>query len=216
MKHQNTPSSRSFPVPSVVANLHEGICVLSLILPQHQNPDCRTLQFSDTLQRHVRKQHKITEPLNRARRACVSCHAGKSRCEGGVPCEECVRRNIQCSFQDHASVAEEPYPSSLAPPSSSLDHAKSQLYYWEKRKQYVHHYFEVFHPCWPFIHKGSFNVRQETPLLLHSVVAIGMWTMGERSAQSAAMELHGKLDFAIRDQRVHHITDLQCTCLADA
>ncbi|OJJ39979.1 hypothetical protein ASPWEDRAFT_33325 [Aspergillus wentii DTO 134E9] len=161
----------------------------------------RQFTRSDTLQRHVRKQHKITEPLNRARRACVSCHAGKSRCEGGVPCEECVRRNIQCSFQDHASVAEEPYPSSLAPPSSSLNHAKSQLYYWEKRKQYVHHYFEVFHPCWPFIHKGSFNVRQETPLLLHSIVAIGMWTMGERSAQSAAMELHGKLDFAIRDQR---------------
>ncbi|KAJ5588354.1 hypothetical protein N7537_011032, partial [Penicillium hordei] len=161
----------------------------------------RTLQFSDTLRRHVQKQHKITEPLNRARRACASCHACKSRCEGGVPCEECVRRNIQCSFQEHDGVAEEQYPSSLAPLSSFRNDEQSQIYYWEKRKQCVDRYFETFHPRWPFIHKGTFDIHQETPLLLHSMVAMGMWASGERSAQAAAVELHDKLDFAIRDQR---------------
>ncbi|GFG10586.1 hypothetical protein IFM5058_05001 [Aspergillus udagawae] len=34
------------------------------------------------------------------------------------------------------------------------------------------------------------------------MVAIGMWTSKESSAQSAAVELHNKLDFAIRDQRL--------------
>lgn len=50
-------------------------------------------------------------------------------------------------------------------------------------------------------------MRQEPPLLLLSVMAIGMWTSGEQSAQSAAVEFHDKLDVAIRDQRVGQITN---------
>ncbi|CEJ62810.1 Putative C2H2 type zinc finger domain protein [Penicillium brasilianum] len=164
----------------------------------------RQFKRSDTLRRHVQKQHKITEPLTRARRACASCHASKSRCEGGFPCGECVRRNVHCSFQDiDASAAEkqEQHPSSLIPRSSSSNQKESQIYYLEKRKQCVHYYFDVFHPFWPFIHKATFDVHQETPLLLQSIVAIGMWTSGERSTQSAAVELHNNLDSAIRDQR---------------
>lgn len=166
-------------------------------------------KFSDTLRRHIQKQHKTTEPLNRARRACAGCHAGKIRCEGGVPCEECVRRNIQCSFQGHdaSTSAEEQQTRSSTAPSSSLNDELSESYDW-KRKKCVGRYFEIFHPRWPFIHRGSFNVRQEPPLLLLSVMAIGMWTSGEQSAQSAAVELHDKLDVAIRDQRVCQITNL--------
>ncbi|EAW15938.1 C2H2 type zinc finger domain protein [Aspergillus fischeri NRRL 181] len=160
----------------------------------------REFQRSDTLRRHVQKQHKTTEPLNRARRACTGCQAGKSRCEGGVPCEECVRRNAHCSLQDRASVAEDQQTRSSTPPSSSLNREQSQLY-WDKTKKWVDRYFEIFHPRWPFIHKGSFDVRQETPLLLQSMIVIGMWTSGEQSAQSAAVELYEQLDFAIRDQR---------------
>lgn len=125
-----------------------------------------------------------------------------------MPCEECVRRNVQCSFQDHASIAQEQQTRSSTPPSLSLNHEQSQLHYLEKRKQYVDRYFEIFHPRWPFIHRGSFDVRQEPPLLLYSVMALGMWTSGEQSAQSAAVELYDKLDFAIRDQRVCQITNL--------
>ena len=51
-------------------------------------------------------------------------------------------------------------------------------------------------------------MQQENPTLLQSMMAIGMWTSGEQSAQSAAVELYNKLDFAIRDQRVGQITNL--------
>ncbi|CEJ62012.1 Putative C2H2 type zinc finger domain protein [Penicillium brasilianum] len=68
-------------------------------------------------------------------------------------------------------------------------------------REYINRYFEVFHPRWPFIHKGSFNICRETPLLLQAMMVIGMWVSGGQSAQSAAMELHDKLDSAIRDQR---------------
>ncbi|KAL6229743.1 hypothetical protein BDW75DRAFT_224525 [Aspergillus navahoensis] len=158
-------------------------------------------QRSDTLRRHIQKRHKIIEPLNRARRACVGCHVGKTRCEGGIPCEECARRGIKCSFQEHDSTSEEQRTGSSTPLSPSLNHGEPQLYYWEKRAKWINRYFETFHPRWPFIHRGSFNVRRETPLLLQSMMAIGMWTSGEQSAQSAAVQLFDKLEFAIRDQR---------------
>ncbi|KAJ5364733.1 C2H2 type zinc finger domain protein [Penicillium cataractarum] len=168
----------------------------------------RNLKSSDTLRRHTQRQHQVKEPLNRARQACAGCHAAKSRCEGGVPCQECVRRNVQCSFQDHTSIAAEQRIRSLNPTPPSLNPDQSRLSYCEKRKEFVDRYFEIFHPCWPFIHRGTFDIRQEPPLLLQSMVVIGMWITGETSAQSAAMELYDKLDCAIRHQTVFHITDL--------
>lgn len=45
-------------------------------------------------------------------------------------------------------------------------------------------------------------MRQDNPLLVQAMMAIGMWTSGEQPAQSAAMELYDKLDYALRDQRV--------------
>lgn len=51
-------------------------------------------------------------------------------------------------------------------------------------------------------------MRQEPPLLLQSMIAIGLWITGEKSAQSAAMELFDKHDVAIRHQTVFHFTDL--------
>ncbi|KAL5044595.1 hypothetical protein BDW71DRAFT_198905 [Aspergillus fruticulosus] len=164
------------------------------------NCGCR-FQRSDTLRRHIRKQHKIIEPLTRARRACVGCHAGKTRCEGGIPCEECVRRNVQCSFQEHASIPEEQRTGSSMLLLPSFNHGETQSYNWEKKKRWVDRYFEIFHRRWPFIHRGTFDMRQENQLLSLSMMAIGMWTSGEQSAQLAAVELCNKLDFAIRDQR---------------
>ncbi|KAL4813499.1 hypothetical protein BDW67DRAFT_187605 [Aspergillus spinulosporus] len=66
----------------------------------------------------------------------------------------------------------------------------------EKRKTWIDRYFEIFHPRWPLNHRGSFYVRQETLLLLQFMMVMGMWTSGEQSAQSAAVELHDILDFA--------------------
>lgn len=168
------------------------------------------MKISDTLRRHIRKQHKTTELLIPTRRACAGCHAGKTRCEGGVPCEECVRRKIQCSSQRHASIEEEQQTRSSTPPSPSLGHVQSQSYHRDRRKQWIDRYFETFHPCWSLIHRGSFNMRHETPLLLQSMTVIGMWTSRGQSARSAAVELHEKLDVAIRDQRVCQATLVGC------
>ncbi|KAJ5673965.1 C2H2 type zinc finger domain protein [Penicillium macrosclerotiorum] len=158
------------------------------------------VQFSDTLRRHIQRQHHINEPLNRARQACAGCHAVKTRCEGGAPCRECVRRNIKCSFQNSTSIAAEQQIRSSTQTPSPLESDQARLSHWEKRKQYIDCYFEIFHPRWPFMHRGTFNLGQEPPLLLQSMIAIGMWITGEQSAQSAAVELSGKLDFSIRDQ----------------
>ncbi|KAJ5774715.1 hypothetical protein N7457_009611 [Penicillium paradoxum] len=157
--------------------------------------------ISDTLRRHVQKHHKRIDPLNRAQRACENCHKRKSRCEGGVPCDECLRRKIQCSFRDHDSTTEGNFPESPANQVSGLVHEPSQMHNLGKREQCINLYFEKFHPQWPFIHKGSFDMRQETPLLVQSMIVIGLWARGDQPAQSAAVELHGKLDSAIQDQR---------------
>ncbi|KAJ5465741.1 hypothetical protein N7530_009528 [Penicillium desertorum] len=156
---------------------------------------------SDTLRRHLRQRHGIIEPLKRAQRACESCHAGKSRCEGGVPCNECIRRKIPCSFNDPTSTVEDPSSGSETQRASSANHDQPRLQNTEKTEQCVRLYFETFHPFWPFIHKATFDIRQETPLLVQSMVVIGLWATREQSAQSAAVELHGKLDLALRDQK---------------
>ncbi|RAQ71558.1 hypothetical protein COH21_012909, partial [Aspergillus flavus] len=70
-----------------------------------------------------------------------------------------------------------------------------------KKQCFVDLYFEKFHPYWPFIHRGSFNGFNETPLLAQSVMVIGLWLSGERSAQSAALDLHKTLGLAIRQQK---------------
>ncbi|KAJ5324044.1 hypothetical protein N7476_002644 [Penicillium atrosanguineum] len=157
---------------------------------------------SDTLRRHMRQRHKSIEPLNRARRACKSCHAGKSRCEGGVPCDGCLRRRIQCFFDDDDTIETE-RPISSAYLASSLEHDELQSNHPEKKEQYIRLYFKNFHPFWPFIHIGSFNINRETPLLLQSMTVIGLWSSGEKSSQSAAVELHEKLHLAIRDQKAN-------------
>lgn len=156
---------------------------------------------SDTLRRHARQRHGIIEPLKRAQRACKSCHAGKSRCEGGVPCDECLRRKIDCSFNDPAGAVENQSPGSETHRVSSIKHDQPQLQNKEKAEHCIQLYFETFHPSWPFIHKGTFNMRRETPFLVQSMIVIGLWATREPSSQSAAVELHGKLDLALRDQR---------------
>ncbi|KAJ5665547.1 uncharacterized protein N7477_007995 [Penicillium maclennaniae] len=137
----------------------------------------------------------------RARRACKSCHTGKSRCEGGVPCDECLRRGIQCLFDDNDTIeTKRPASSDLA---SSPGQGRVQSTHFEKKEQYIGLYFKKFHRFWPFIHRGSFNIHRETPLLLQSMTVLGLWCSGEQPSRSAAVELHEKLHLAIRDQKAN-------------
>jgi hypothetical protein len=126
-----------------------------------------------------------------------------------VPCDECTRRKIRCSFDNAAGTAETQSPRSGTHDTSSVEHDQPRSQNTEKTEQYIRLYFENFHPSWPFIHEASFDIRRETPFLVQSMVVIGMWSTREQSAQSAAMELHGKLELAIQDQRVRSTNSSQ-------
>ncbi|CAG8054329.1 unnamed protein product [Penicillium salamii] len=160
---------------------------------QHQAFPCsncdREFARSDTLRRHVWQHHKIKEPSARARQACEGCRATKSRCQGGLPCNECIRRSIECNFRDQNEEDKET--------SVPLDPTLLS----EKRDHYIQLYFEKFHPKWPFVHRGSFDVHHETPLLVQSMVVLGMWTSDEETTRRAAVDIHNNLDLAICQQK---------------
>ncbi|KAL4894265.1 hypothetical protein BDV59DRAFT_207291 [Aspergillus ambiguus] len=155
-----------------------------------QCPVCdRVFTRKDILRRHVRQKH----PGERAvpiRQACISCRALKARCEGGPPCTGCVRRKVQCSFHDNrSSLGEGQSPQQLNKRSP------------DKTDHFLELYFQLFHQHWPFVHRGSFNQKNETPLLVQSMVVIGMWVSDVPSAKSAAIDLHKTLEAAIYQQR---------------
>ncbi|KAL4863312.1 hypothetical protein BDV12DRAFT_189777 [Aspergillus spectabilis] len=144
----------------------------------------------NTLRRHVRQAHKVVEPAFRIR-ACQKCREMKLRCHGGAPCTECSRRQSVCSL-----AGDNP---------TTLD-MERRVFRSSNRtdteQRAIGKYFELFDPHWPFVHRGTFKQQQETPLLVQSVVAIGLWMSGERVARSAAIELHTVLGSAIMQQRV--------------
>jgi hypothetical protein len=71
----------------------------------------------------------------------------------------------------------------------------------EKQQNYLALYFKLFHPRWPFIHRGSFRQSHENPLLVQSMVVIGLWLSGEQNTREKAIALHGFLGSAIQDQK---------------
>lgn len=144
----------------------------------------------------MRRDHRVNESTPRTKHACTNCRHVKSRCEGGSPCSECLRRRIPCSLNGQDGGA--------GSPSSSLrgQGPNDVPYGPDKVQHYINLYFSLFHPHWPFVHRASFNIHNETPLLVQSMVVIGLWVSKERSAQSAAIDLHKNMDSAIRQQTV--------------
>ncbi|PAV22123.1 hypothetical protein PNOK_0208000 [Pyrrhoderma noxium] len=47
-------------------------------------------------------KQRRTSPIPRIRRACTSCHAGKTRCSEVLPCQSCLKRGIgnTCAYPD--------------------------------------------------------------------------------------------------------------------
>ena len=198
---QDIPSSNHLYAPPAVTDLGEGTLVITSILV-FQSRWLKKLGISDTLRRHVQRRHKINEPLKRAVRACDSCRSCKTRCDGGVPCDECLRRKIRCSLHESVGSVKKQRPEASAHREAGLGHDQPQSHHSKKENQYIDLYFQSFHPSWCFIHKGSFDVRHETPLLVQSMTVLGLWASGEQSAQSSAIELHATLDLAIQNQKV--------------
>lgn len=69
-------------------------------------------------------------------------------------------------------------------------------------KHYVNLYFTHFHSHWPILHRATFSIPDEPPLLLQAVLMIGLWVSDKPAARQAAVDLHQKLGLWIREQRV--------------
>lgn len=143
--------------------------------------------------RHI---HGVDGPTH-IKQACAYCRKKKSRCRGGSPCSECLRRGIHCSLD---TKFEDPGPQAGKSdiPPSSVGSSKPV-------HRFLDLFFEKFHPYWLFIHRGSFNEDIESPLLVQAMVVIGLWTSEEPNNQSAAIDLHNTLASAICRQRVSEI-----------
>lgn len=147
----------------------------------------------------MRQIHGVDRPLN-IKHACAHCRRAKSRCEGGAPCSECLRRRIQCSLNSRtAEEALSPYRQTSVvvseTPSSNPDRSKRAWHFLTL-------YFEKFHPHWLFIHQGTFDKDIESPFLVQAMVVIGLWLSDEPNTRSAAIEIHNNLAVAISHQRV--------------
>ncbi|KAL3481381.1 hypothetical protein BJX99DRAFT_253686 [Aspergillus californicus] len=165
-------------------------------------PTCdRVFSRNDALRRHIRRDHKASpSPSSRATQACRACRAAKVRCRGGFPCNRCRSQANTCVV-NHGTVVEESTHLETHPDASSSatrisPDNTSQI------DRYIQAYFADFHPRWPILHRGTFSVPHEPPLLVHAVLMIGLWVTGTPSAQQAAMDLHSRLGRVILEQMV--------------
>ncbi|KAL4813762.1 hypothetical protein BDW67DRAFT_192677 [Aspergillus spinulosporus] len=156
---------------------------------------------SDTLRRHMKKIHGAKDLASRMT-ACANCRDRKLRCQGGSPCTQCQRRGIGCSLPNQQALQQSPCCKSSHPTLSQNSQARPDNSGLSgKQQSYLAVYFKLFHPRWPFIHRGSFCQSRENPLLVQSMVVIGLWLSGEQNAREKAIALHDFLSSAIQDQK---------------
>ncbi|KAF7587795.1 hypothetical protein BBP40_006705 [Aspergillus hancockii] len=101
------------------------------------------------------------------------------------------------------------YPETRLPPDIQVGSALSQsnisnsstsdISRWVAH-DYIDIYFQNFHPVWPFLHQGTFDLSKEPCILIQSIVMIGLWIEGGQNARDVAVDLHHKLCTAIRAQ----------------
>ncbi|KAE8135202.1 hypothetical protein BDV38DRAFT_253185 [Aspergillus pseudotamarii] len=175
-----------------------------------------TLARSDLLRRHIRNYHPEREPpQSRARQACEACHARKERCDGGYPCNRCQQRGVTC-----------PRPREAAHGKSKPQEIQTRLnpdivrsVPGESRwiaQDFIDIYFHDFHPTWPFLHRGTFELSKEPCILLQSMLMIGLWIKGDQAARDTAMTFHRNLLSAIQAQRCQwYISDSTPHCSND-
>ncbi|KAB8252850.1 hypothetical protein BDV35DRAFT_403471 [Aspergillus flavus] len=171
-------------------------------------PFCdKTFGRNDTLRQHVRTHHKNKEiPRGRAARACSYCRSRRSRCDGNLDaaCDACLQRGIECSFTQLSAGCQRGRPLSpightASPGLSLIQRSESIEKSSVKILPYVQAYFEEFHPCWPFLHRATFDPDHEPAFLLQSVTMIGLWVSD--GGQRSAMDLHAHLTRSIYQQR---------------
>ncbi|KAE8358110.1 hypothetical protein BDV27DRAFT_169765 [Aspergillus caelatus] len=173
---------------------------------------------SDTLRRHMRSMHGVEKP-SRKKSACADCRNQKTRCQGGSPCTNCIRRGLQCSLaqqkEDNRKQTSNLSGSKDTPsmPHGSLNYLSASRS--ETERHYIAVYFKLFHPYWPFIHQISFKGSDESPLLVQSMVVIGIWLSNEDGGQSRAAALHNVLSLAIRQQtKLWDASEFENACIS--
>ncbi|KAJ5186724.1 hypothetical protein N7449_011488 [Penicillium cf. viridicatum] len=167
-------------------------------------PHCESvLTRNDLLRRHVRTYHPQKQvPPSQKSKACTTCHARKSRCQGGLPCNACQRRGITCIpapgeiTSEQQRWIDEFHP---LPPVSTINNFPPDASPWIAH-EYIDIYFDTFHPAWPFLHRSTFNVAKDPCVLVQSIVAMGLWVNGSREARDASIRLHGRLCSAFHAQ----------------
>ncbi|OOQ81546.1 transcription factor with C2H2 and Zn(2)-Cys(6) DNA binding protein [Penicillium brasilianum] len=162
----------------------------------------RAFSPADSLRRHIRQDHSISEQHSaRSALACNACRLAKTRCQGGAPCLQCRTKGQECTFDTTASTTSRS-PSDEQVFAATVDTEVLMEDRTAQTKHYVDLYFEHFHPHWPILHRATFSIPDEPPLLLQAVLMIGLWVSEKPSARQAAVDLHQKLGLWIREQRV--------------
>ncbi|KAM5359146.1 hypothetical protein ACJZ2D_014685 [Fusarium nematophilum] len=94
--------------------------------------NCPTCRRAYSRQRHIAQQHSTAEGAKgpgrhrrRALSACDRCHARKTRCTGGLPCQPCLKSNIICQYsradRSGGDVLQSTIPSSITIDESADD-----------------------------------------------------------------------------------------------
>lgn len=125
------------------------------------------------------------------------------RCRGGSPCNYCQDKGHNCTFDNLAHPRAISRRDVESDTRAAVEHPVfNDIGGVNHVEEYVELYFTHFHPRWPFLHQKTFSAHHEPPLLVYSVVMIGMWIAGKGSLQRRAVDLHNKLGHCIREQQV--------------
>jgi hypothetical protein len=70
---------------------------------------------SDSLLRHLAKHGNVFKPnpSGRSKRACITCHAGKTKCDGNEKCSTCLKKGLECRYRTQDEI--QPSASSVEP-----------------------------------------------------------------------------------------------------
>jgi hypothetical protein len=77
---------------------------------------------SDSLLRHLAKHGSVFKPnpSGRSKRACITCHAGKIKCDGNEKCSTCIKKGLECKYRAQDEIQ------SSASPVDGKDHVTWQ------------------------------------------------------------------------------------------
>ncbi|UNI18265.1 hypothetical protein JDV02_004543 [Purpureocillium takamizusanense] len=84
----------------------------------------RSFSRSDLLRRHAAIHgNAAAVPDSRRGRACDTCHANKTRCDGGKQCSLCAKRGVECTYGRREAISPSQPPRTASGSHSPVDGA---------------------------------------------------------------------------------------------